>query len=180
MIISIILVLLGCAFFLFLLRAARGHTTTLVTRVEDLQGHTLPVDLAAFRNLIDPTEEDFLRLNLPPAEFKTIQRERMRAAIEYVHSTAYNAAILLRLGEAAQQNPDAAIAEAGRQLVSSALRLRAYAFLALLRLYPAFALPGVHISSLPVIDRYQQLTDAVARFTRLHQPGQVTRISSYL
>ncbi len=53
----------------------------------------------------------------------------MRAALEYVQNTAHNAAFLLRMGEAATRSADPRIAQAGRQLIDSALRLRAYALL---------------------------------------------------
>jgi hypothetical protein len=178
MLISLILVLVGFAFVLFLVRAARGHATALVTRVEELQGRTVPLDLAAFRNLIDPAEENYLRLDLSAREFKAIQRERIQAAIEYVRCAKYNAAILLRLGEAAQRNPSPGIAAAGRQLVGSAIRLRLYALMALFKLYAALLFPNAHISPQEFIEDYQRLSNSLAHFTRLHRPGLVTRVSS--
>ena len=59
----------------------------------------------------------------------------MRAAMEYIHNTAHNAAYLLRMGEAAARSPDPRIAQAGRQLIDSALRLRANALLSDAKLY---------------------------------------------
>ena len=162
---------------LLLARAVRGQSAAAISCVQDLPGHTTPIDLEAFRNLIDPGEENFLRRNLPPAEFKRIQRERMWAAIAYIHSASQNAAILLRLGEAARRSPEASLVTAGQQLVETAIRLRFFAILALLKLYLALLLPGLRLSPLNVVVRYERLTYAVARFTRLQQPTQATRIS---
>src|ERR1035438_2128544 len=43
-------------------------------------GQLIPVDLEAFENLTDPEEEQFLRVNLSPAEFRGVQRARARPA----------------------------------------------------------------------------------------------------
>src|SRR2546421_5246853 len=107
---------------LLLMYAARGKTSA-IGDLDDLAGRTRPVDIDAFRNLIDPAEEEFLRENLPAGEFRVIQRERLRAAVEYVSCAAHNAAILVRLGESARLNLDPKIAEAGQQLLATPLRL---------------------------------------------------------
>ena len=103
MILTLILVFAALATILVLLRAARGQSVA-IAGLEDLQGRTTAIDMAAFRNLVDPQEEKFLRDNLPPKEFSSIQRQRTRAAIVYVRCAAQNAAILLRLGEAARHH----------------------------------------------------------------------------
>lgn len=177
MIITAVLVVLVVGAVLLLARAARGQSTAAITSLVDLQGHTTAIDVGAFRNLISPEEENYLRRNLPAGEFKRIQRERMRAAVAYIQCALQNAAILLRLGEAAQRSAQPNLAAAGRKLVDTAIRLRLYAFFALLKLYLNIAFPGLHLSPLAVADRYERLTDAMARFTRLQQPGLVTRIS---
>jgi hypothetical protein len=102
---------------------------------------------------------------------------RMRAAIAYIRGALQNAAILLRLGEAAQRSADPQLAAAGRKLVDTAIRMRLYAFFALVKLYLNLAFPGLRLSPSAVADRYERLIDATARFTRLQQPGLVTRIS---
>jgi hypothetical protein len=142
-----------------------------------LQGRTTAIDIEAFRNLTSPQEEEYLRRQLPVNEFRNIQRQRMRAAIAYIQQALQNAAILLRLGEAAQRSADPDLAAAGRRLVDTAIRMRLYAFFALLKLYLNLAFPGLCLSPSAVADRYEGLTEAMARFTRLQQPGLVTRIS---
>src|SRR3989442_15250897 len=84
---------------LLLMYAARGKTSA-IGDLDDLAGPTRPVGIEAFRNLIDPAEEDFLREKLPASEFLAIQKERFYAAMEYLSCAAHNAPGLVRLGEA--------------------------------------------------------------------------------
>ncbi len=53
-----------------------------------------PVDLDAFENLTDPEEEAFLRHNLSPAEFRSVQRLRIRVAKMYVAAMSKNASTM--------------------------------------------------------------------------------------
>ena len=177
MIITAVLVVLVACALLLLARAARGQSVTRITALVDLQGRTTAIDIVGFRNLISLQEENYLRDRLPAAEFRRIQRERMRAAAAYIRTALQNAAILLRLGEAAQRSADPHLAAAGRKLVDTAIRMRLFAFFALLKLYLNIAFPGLRLSPSAVADRYEALTEAMARFTRLQQPGLVTRIS---
>lgn len=163
----------------FLLRVARGQSAA-VEDLEELPGKTQPVDLAAFRNLTDPAEEEYLRAQLPAREFRRLQRQRMRAALEYIRRAAQNAALLVRLGEAARRSPDPEVAQAARELVDNAVRLRLYALLAEVKLRARLLLPGARLSSAPLLDRYQRLTQAVGRLSRAQKPSFAGRISAAL
>jgi hypothetical protein len=125
MILSFTLVFVALAVLLLLLYLEGGHNAS-IQRLDDLAGCTRPVDLNAFRNLMDPKEEDFLRSNLLPRDFRAIQRERAISAIDYILNAMHNAAVLLRLGEAATRSSNQSIALAGRRLAENAIRLRAY------------------------------------------------------
>jgi len=161
MIFSAIFVAVGLLARGLLLQFRRGYTSPRVMKKP--AEHIRSVDINAFRNLIDPAEEDFLRHHLPPAEFRKIQRERLQAAVEYISCAAHNAAILLRIGEAARRSPDPATAEAAEKLVDHAIRLRLYAFQAIPRLYVGIIFPGWHPSSLRVVESYEQVTRQVVR-----------------
>ena len=97
MILPFTLIVVALAILLLLLYVEGGRNSS-VNGVEDLAGRTRPVDLDAFRNLVDAGEDGFLRANLSRREFRAVQRERTRAAVEYIHNSAHNAACLLRLG----------------------------------------------------------------------------------
>jgi len=143
-----------------------------------LQEQIKPVDMPAFRNLIDPVEEDYLREHLPAHTFRHIQRQRMRAALEYVQRTAYNGALLLRVGEAARRDHNPAVAAAARELVNNALQLRMNAKLATVVLYGRIAMPGARISLGRITDAYENLTRGLVRLARLQDPASAARVSA--
>jgi len=128
------------------------------------------VDVEAFRNLVDPGEEEFLRTNLAPAEFRKIQRERLRAAVEYVSCAAQNAGVLLRLADAGRRSSDPATAEAAEKLVNNALRLRLYALHTIPRLYLSMIFPGTRISPVRIAESYEQMTRQVVLLGCLQYP----------
>lgn len=138
----------------------------------DLGQQVRPVDLEAFRNLTDPAEEQYLRDRLPPSEFHMIQRERLRAAIEYVGGVSHNAGVLLNLGQIARQNHHAPIAEAGRNLVDEALRLRLYSVLTISKLWMRFLFPDMVSQPSAIVDRYQHVAEGAIRLGRLQYPDR--------
>jgi hypothetical protein len=179
MILSLSLIFVALAVLLTLIYLERRRYSS-VNQLEDLPGRTRPVDLESFRNLVDPKEEDFLRENLPPREFRAVQRDRMRAALSYIHNTAYNAAFLLRVGAAAARSSDPRIAQAGRQLTDRALRLRAYALLSTAKLYVRIAFPDARLSYDRLADNYQNLSALAGHLALMQYPTQAARLSSLL
>jgi hypothetical protein len=160
MTISIILVVFAFSMLWFFLRLGRVFAVT--PRVlENPAEHLQTVDVEAFRNLIDPDEEQYLRDHLRPADFRRIQRERLQAAVEYISCAAQNAAVLVRLGEAARRHPDPATAAAAETLVKNAVQLRLYALQAIPRLYVAMVLPGRRVAPLRVAESYELVTRQV-------------------
>jgi hypothetical protein len=174
-----ILVISAILVLVVLFVTARGRAGS-VSEIAQLQGKTQPVDLVAFRNLTDPVEEKYLRENLPARDFRMVQRERLRAAMEYVDAVAGNAAVLLRLGEAARRSANPQVAEAGMQLVNRALRVRLYALSAKAQLGAAILWPGVHVSPAAVTDVYQQLTRTVSRLGYLQNSAPARRVAAML
>jgi len=173
------LIALAVAVVVILVRALLSHHRASVPRLEVLDDYTRPVDLAAFRNLIDPAEEEFLREHLPAGKFHSVQRQRLRAALEYVERTSYNASILLRVGEAARRDSNPEIAAAATELVNHALQLGINARLATVALYGRILLPDARISvGRKVTETYEHLTEGLVRFTRLQDPAAAARISA--
>jgi hypothetical protein len=170
MTITLILVLVAfLALGFFIIRLVRGRAST-PEIVENPTEHIRSVDVEAFRNLVDPEEEEFLRTSLSRADFRRIQRERLRAAVEYVSCAAHNAAILLRVADAGRRSSDPATAEAAHKLVDNALRLRLYALHVIPRLYLGMILPGARISPVGVAERYEQMTRLVVLLGCLQYP----------
>jgi hypothetical protein len=169
MIIALILALTALLTLLFLVRLTRGRRLNLRV-LENPAEHLRAVDVEAFRNLVDPGEEEFLRTNLAPAEFRKIQRERLRAAVEYVSCAAQNAGVLLRLADAGRRSSDPATAEAAEKLVNNALRLRLYALHTIPRLYLGMIFPGTRISPVRIAESYEQMTRQVVLLGCLQYP----------
>jgi hypothetical protein len=177
-IVTIIFVVGGIALAAFLLFSVRG-TRNATGKLEDVGTFTRPVDLLAFQNLTDPKEEEFLRSKLPREVFQSVQRERMRAVLEYVERTAWNASVLLRVGESLRHE-EPALAAMGRDLANAALRLRVTALLAIAVLHLRIRLPGVHISVQPLADGYEGLRRQFARVARVQRPAEVTHLLAAL
>ncbi|MBZ5718875.1 MAG: hypothetical protein LAO03_00695 [Acidobacteriia bacterium] len=169
MIFSITLVVASLVALALLLRAARGRGLLPVSP-DDLARRIRPVDIEAFRNLIDPSEEQFLRAHLSRRAFRSVQRQRLLATLDYVRGASHNAAILLRLGEAARRDLDPRIAEAGQRLVDNAVRLRMFALFSMAQLCIGIALPGAHISAGRMVESYQQLSGLASQLAVMQRP----------
>lgn len=137
-----------------------------------------PVDIEAFRNLINPAEDDYLRRRLPPAQFRLVRRERLYAMAAYVHVVANNAGVLVRVGQVAVASGDPRIAGAAQQVVNDALLLRRNTTVALLRIYLALAWPNSGFAAMRVVDRYEQLSGAAMLLGRLQNPAVPVRLSA--
>ena len=146
----------------------------------DLAVSIRPIDIEAFRNLIDPAEDEYLRCRLPANRFRGVRRERLRAMAAYVHVAASNAAILVRVGEAALASGDARVAEAAQQLVNDALLLRRNTTVALARIYLALAWPNSGFAAVRVVERYERVSGTAMLLGRLQNPALPVRLSARL
>ncbi len=137
-----------------------------------------PIDIEAFRNLINPAEDEYLRCLLPANRFRRVRRERLRAMAAYVHVAASNATVLVRVGEAALASGDARVAGAAQKLVNDALMLRRNTTVALARIYLALAWPNSGFAAVRVVERYEQLSGAAMLLGRLQNPAAPVRLSA--
>jgi hypothetical protein len=158
--------------------AVKQVLQTQTKRSANLAGAIHPIDLEAFRNLINPAEDEYLRRRLAPGEFRAVRRERLRAMAAYLQVVANNAAALVRIGEAALASGDARVLEAAGQLVNDALLLRRNATVALMRIYIALAWPNSGLAAVRVVDRYEQLSGRAMLLGRLQNPAVAVRLSA--
>lgn len=149
-------------------------------RSTDLAVSIRPIDIEAFRNLINPAEDDYLRRRLPANRFRGVRRERLRAMAAYVHVAANNAAALVRVGEAALASGDTRLAEAAQQLVNDALLLRRNTTVALARIYLALAWPNSGFAAVRVVERYERVSGTAMLLGRLQNPAVPVRLSARL
>lgn len=137
-----------------------------------------PIDIEAFRNLIDPGEEDYLRRRLPPGDFRAVRRERLRAMAAYIRVAGSNATVLARAAETAFGNADAATAQAAQALLGDALLLRRNSAYALVQIYVALAWPGMGLAGENVLTRYERMSGSAMLLSRLQNPGVPVRLSA--
>jgi len=138
------------------------------------------IDVEAFRNLVDPAENDYLRRRLSPAVFREVQRKRLRAAAAYVRVAAHNAGLLVVIGQVALVTSDPTTVQAAQQLVEDGLLLRRNATLALMKIYVALAWPKAAPAASPVLEGYERLSGSAMLLGRLQNPAVPVRISTVL
>jgi hypothetical protein len=139
--------------------------------LEQLASELQPIDVNAFRNLIDEREEQFLRERLTAREFRRIHRERMLAAVDYVRGAAHNAGTLIRLAEAAKSNSDPAVVTAAESLLENALRLRLYSLEAVPRLYLSIFVPQLNPTPRAFAETYATASREMVRLRCLQAPA---------
>jgi len=138
------------------------------------------IDVEAFRNLVDPAEDDYLRRHLSPAAFREVKRKRLRATADYVRVAAHNSAILIMTGQVALAEGDPTTVPAARQLVDDGLLLRRNATLALFKIYIALVWPSSGLAASPVLQGYERLNGSAMLLGRLQNPAVPVRISMVL
>lgn len=177
MIIPMIFAILGflaLGLIIYLLRGARVKGSNL----SEIAAQLRPIDVNAFRNLIDEGEERFLRKSLPAVEFWPIHRERMLAATEYVMSAAKNAGILIRLAEPATQDSDPLVVSAAQELLESATEVRLYALQVVPRFYVSMLLPWVGHSPYSLAERYAAMSRQMVTLGCLRSATEPTAVSN--
>jgi hypothetical protein len=177
MTLAIILVAAAALALLFIV----GITLSRIPKISSGTGlatQIQPIDVEAFRNLIDASENDYLCRRLPPSEFRVVRRERLRAMAAYVQTASRNAAVLVRVGQAALTADEAPTVEAARRLVDNALLLRRNAAFALLKIYFAMAWLNSVPAAAPVLHGYEQLNGSAMLLGRLQNPTASVRISA--
>ncbi len=164
---TITLLLLLLAVVTLALFFLRGVGSGIALDEAQLSQQIRPVDLDAFCNLINPEDEEYLRSTLSQREFHVIERQRLRAAVDYLLGVSHNAALLLHLGQTAKRSPDERIAQAGRDLVDNALPLRIFCVLAICKLFIRIIFPASLLQPSGIVESYQQMTDKAAQLCRL-------------
>lgn len=154
----LILAVLATALLLFLASQVWGRYARRDDALQTKAGQLSPVDLEAFENLTDPEEEQYLRKNLSAAEFRRVQRTRLRAAKMYVAALSQNAVVLVAAGQSARANSDPAIAATGQEIVQRAIRLKIWCLISMLRMNAAFVFPAHLSPSTRLANQYMQVS----------------------
>jgi len=175
---AIVLVIAGALSLVFILSVAVARGLQLRSRA-NLSPRIQPINIEAFRNLANPAEDRYLRRHLPPRSFHAVRRARLRAMIAYIEAVAGNAAVLIRMGQAAAASADPATALAARQVVNDALLFRRNAVYAMAWMYLALAWPDFGLDGERVIVRYERMSRSAMLLGRLQNPAVAVRLSAH-
>lgn len=135
--------------------------------LEDFQAQWQPIDVEAFANLLDPSEERFLQEKLSSSEFRKIRRRRLLVIWEYVGRISANTRLMVQAGQIIQHHNSGMEAIRARHHVQDAMRLRHLVFAAQLSLVVKFALPGMET---PLQTMLQKYGDIAHSFDNVLQP----------
>lgn len=137
-----------------------------------------PIDIEAFRNLLDPDEREYLRRRLPASEFRTVQRKRLLAMAAYIKTARHNAAALIQIARPALISGHPKAVEAAQQLTNNAMMLCANARYALFLVHLELAWPRSGSAATPILRGYEQLNGSAMLLGRLQSPAVPVRISA--
>jgi hypothetical protein len=136
------------------------------------------LDIVAFRNLVDSSEEEFLRDNLSPGKFREVKRQRAWAALLYTWEAGKAATALAMVGQATQRSPDPKVAASGAQLAENAFRLRLRTVQAGLHLLAGTLMPGLPSRALPaMVEQYERAATTLFRVDAV-SPQRLARSKS--
>jgi hypothetical protein len=144
----------------------------------NLDEHLTPLDLEAFRNLVNPSEDEYLRRHLCPSQFRRVQRKRLRAVAAYVRDVGRNAAVLVQIGQSAIASHDPRARETAQHLVNDALLLRRNAGFALVRIRVALVWPNSGWAATPIVVGYEHVSGSARLLGRLQDRAFAVRLSA--
>jgi hypothetical protein len=165
--VSTILVLSAAVLVLFLSWKILATGGSEIQRLGEWESRKHEVDVRVFRTLVDRNEERFLRGCLPPDQYRSVQRRRIKLALQMVQLVFENARMITRLAQVAKANYDPVLTPQADKLLAAALRLRLDLALATLSLSLKWLAP-----SLPLVvpawgPRYRFVTSSLGRIQRL-------------
>ncbi len=169
MITVLVIAVAVCAVMLFYM-AVRSH-------IKQAGQSIRPVNLKAFRTLMDRDDEYFLKERLPRYKFTKLKRQRIRVTARYVGRIAGNASAVLHMGEAARLSPTPEVAQTAAQVMELATHIRLQCLLAMTKLAVEYAMPSLQLTPAMLVPKYQVLRENVSRLGNL-QRDNVTPLAA--
>src|SRR5205807_2317605 len=103
---TLAIILVTAAILSLVLIVAIASRTLQLSGGSNLIREIEPIDVEAFRNLINVADDAFLRESLAPKQFRAVRRARLRATAAYVSQAGRNAVVLVHIGQAALTSSD--------------------------------------------------------------------------
>ena len=167
--VSTLAILCASALSLFLVWAILRPRLPQIRTLDDWEAKKYEVDLEAFRILLDPAEERFLRQSLTRGEFRHFQKRRLELALRSLELVGKNAAMLLKLGQLAKVGANPALAKEAEDLISGALRLRVKLLYAEPYLWLKWIFPGWTLTVPAFAMPYEELLSYLGRVRQQRQ-----------
>jgi hypothetical protein len=172
------------------LRNRQGRPVAL----DELIQSFLPVDVAAFAELLASVDAKSNAQELSQNEFVKMQRSRTELAIDSLKRMSQNAALLQRLGYSQLHCGNPLISDLAQQMIDAGVHVRLYTFVGLLalRVTSIFRLTSIEILSATkvaelenmlsgsLIPAYEQLKDKAGNLTCLKFSGLHQALSQSL
>jgi len=140
------------------------------------------VDIEAFRQLLDPMEEAFLRQSHSRNDFCEMQKDRIESALGYLKKMANNAIALQALGYRNLRSPNDTQRFLARRLIDRAVPVRMFTFVGIwvLRIWRVLPIRRLLLVSPSLADlkdlmaellpAYEQLKETALELTVLTEP----------
>src|ERR1700704_4950357 len=170
MITVIVIALALCAVVLF-------YTAVRSRRKQAAQSYR-PVDLNAFRTLMDRDDELFMKEKLPHSKFTRLKRQRIRVTMRYVARIASNSSAVMHLGETARLSPTPEVASTAAQVMELAAQIRLQCLVALAKLSLEYAVPSLQLTPAMLVPKYDSLLENLKRLGALQPPLPVPLASA--
>lgn len=155
--VSTLIVLIASVLCLLLVWAILRPALPQIRSLDDWEAKKHEVDLDAFRLLLDPAEEEYLRTSLPRPEFRSFQRRRLQLALGSLDLVGRNAVMLMKLGQLAKAGANPKLAQEAEELIRGTLRLRVNLSLVQPCLWLKWLFPGWGLSIPALAFPYEEL-----------------------
>jgi hypothetical protein len=167
--VSTLTILFAAGLCLLLVWAVLRSGLPPIKSLDDWEAKKHEVDLDAFRLLLDPAEEQYLRASLPEPEFRAFQRRRLQLALGSLDRVGKNAIMLIKLGQLAKVGAKPGLAREAEELMQGALRLRVNLLLVQPCLGLKWLIPGWTVSVPAFALPYEELLSYLNRVRQQRQ-----------
>jgi hypothetical protein len=167
--VSTLVILFASVLCLLLVWAVVRPGLPRIRSLDDWEARKHDVDVDAFRLLLDPAEEQYLRRSLPPPQFRSFQRRRLKLALDSLDLVGKNVAMLMKLGQLAKTGGDARLTQQAEELIYGTLRLRVNLSLVQPCLWLKWLFPGWRVSIPAFAIPYEELLDYLNRVRQERQ-----------
>jgi len=144
----------------------RGRAAAIAT-AEDFEAQVKQVNLEALQNLMSSQDEAFLKATLSAADYREVEKARIRAALDYVGAISWNAAVFMRAAQVLRQHRSPDVVAAAALISKEALELRVLSIAAELLLTLRLVIPVARIAPRGLGQVYGTLRQQVAEAWKL-------------